>query len=250
MSTVYFISDLHLGAGYIADRHEHERRVVSFLDEIRHDADELYLLGDILDYWYEYRTVVPRGYVRFFGKLAELADAGVRITWLIGNHDIWIFDYLPDEIGLTVIDGSIVRDIDGHRFYMAHGDAIGSLKPGFRFIRSVFRNRLCQRLYSAIHPRWTIPFAHRWSSHSRAGDSKYSAYLGDDREPSVLFAREYAAAHPDTDFIMLGHRHIVLDKDIPPHARLVILGNWIDKQTYAKWDGQQLILGDFDSNFP
>lgn len=248
---VYFISDLHLGARYIADPRGHERRVVRFLDAIRADAEELYLLGDILDYWYEYRTVVPRGYVRFFGKLAELSDAGVRITWLIGNHDIWLFDYLSTELGLTVIDGAITRDLNGKRFYMAHGDALGQLKPGFRLIRSVFRNRLCQRLYAAIHPRWTVPFAHRWSSHSRAADGRYAAdYLGDDREPSVLFAREYAASHPDVDFIVLGHRHIVLDKSVGSGARLLILGDWITRQTFARWDGRQLRLADFGDKFP
>lgn len=117
MGRVYFISDMHLGASYFPDRHAHERLVVSFLESIASDADELYMLGDVLDYWFEYRYVVPRGYVRFFGALARLADRGVKIHWFTGNHDIWLFDYLRDEIGIEVVDGYSVRDIFGKRFF-------------------------------------------------------------------------------------------------------------------------------------
>ena len=125
----YFISDLHLGASYIADTHKAERRVIEWLESVRGDMGELYLLGDILDYWYEYRYVVPRGYVRFFGKLAELSDAGVKIRWFIGNHDIWIFDYLPCELGIEVIDGSATCEILGQKFFLAHGYASGCMQP-------------------------------------------------------------------------------------------------------------------------
>lgn len=159
----YFLSDLHLGAPYFTDSKEAEKRVVSFLDEIKDDAEVIYLLGDILDYWYEYRYVVPRGFVRFFGKLAELADKGIRIVWFIGNHDIWIFDYLPSELGIEVVDGSLVEEIDGKIFFMTHGDGIGRLKPSFRFLRGLFRNKACQKAFSAIHPRWTVPFAYSLS---------------------------------------------------------------------------------------
>ena len=121
-------------------------RVVRFLDSIKDDADVIYLLGDILDYWYEYRYVVPRGFVRFFGKLAELHDRGIRIVWFIGNHDIWIFDYLPSELGVEIVDGYLDEEIDGKHFLMTHGDGIGKLKPSFKLLRRLFRNRVCQRL--------------------------------------------------------------------------------------------------------
>ena len=163
----YFISDLHLGASYIPDPVAHESRITKFLDSITGDAAELYLLGDILDYWYEYRTVVPRGYTRFFGTLCRMADSGVRITWFIGNHDIWLFDYLKEEIGMKVVDGFEIKEILGKRFFLSHGDGVGRLPASFRFLRATFRNKVCQKLYAAIHPRWTIPFAHRWSNHSR-----------------------------------------------------------------------------------
>ena len=185
----YFISDLHLGAGYIPDHRAHERKVVGFLRSIEPRAKRIYLLGDILDYWWEYRDVVPRGFVRFFGELARLSDAGVEITWFKGNHDVWIFDYLPSEIGLEVHDGIMVRDIDGARFLMEHGDGVGRLPWTFRRLRALFRCRVAQRMFAAIHPRWTVGFAHAWSSHSR----KTGGYVPHDGvgESLVEYAEQY-----------------------------------------------------------
>ena len=140
----YFISDLHLGAAYIADPKAHERAVCQWLEKIAPTAKAIYMLGDVLDYWYEYRTVVPRGFTRFFGTLARLSDSGVEITWLKGNHDIWIFDYLPSEIGLTVADGLITREIDGKVFVMEHGDGVGEMRRIYRWMRALFRNRTAQ----------------------------------------------------------------------------------------------------------
>ncbi len=236
----YFIADMHLGAPYITDPRAHEQRVCGWLEEIKDDARRIYMLGDVLDYWYEYRDVVPRGHVRFFGKLAELSDAGVEIIWLIGNHDIWIFDYLPNELGIKVVDGPIEVDLDGTRFYLAHGDALGSLKPGFKLIRKIFRNRLCQHLYASLHPRLTVPFARKWSAHSRVGGESYSHWLGDDIEPSWQFAQSYAATHPEVRYIILGHRHLEVNRAISPTQRLIILGDWINGKSSAKWDGNTL----------
>lgn len=239
----YFISDLHLGAGYIADPREHERQVVEWLRSIEPRCRRLYMLGDVIDYWYEYRYVVPKGFVRFFGQLASMADNGVEITWFTGNHDIWIFDYLPRELGIRVVDGSLVENIDGANVYMAHGDAIGSLKPGFKFMRWLFRNKVAQCLFSAIHPGLTIPLAHLWSSSSRKGATgKYDRYLGDDREPMVPWAKQYASEHQEVDYILLGHRHIMLDRVVGEHCRLVVLGDWIRNYSYAVWDGVEMDL--------
>ncbi len=236
----YFISDLHLGAGYIENPREHELRVVKWLREIKNDAERLYLLGDILDYWYEYKSVVPRGFVRFFGALAELADAGVKITWFIGNHDIWIFDYLPREIGIEVVDGYKVVDISGKRFFLSHGDGIGALKPGFRFIRSVFRNKVCQKLFSAIHPRWTVGFAHSWSSHSRTSSNDETGFLGD-KDPFMIYARDYL--HKEhIDYFVFGHRHSLVDEYIADKSRLIILGDWINQFSYGVFDGCEFRL--------
>lgn len=240
----YFISDLHLGASYIADPKTHERRVVEFLHSIADDAKRLFLLGDILDYWWEYRTVVPRGFTRFFGALAQLADAGVEITWFKGNHDVWIFDYLPNEIGLTVHDGVLVTELEGKRFLMEHGDGVGKLPWTFRRLRALFRCRIAQKLYAAIHPRWTIGFAHGWSSHSR----KTGGYIPKEGvgDSLVEFAEVYNATHSEKiDYFIFGHQHIVMDKKLNDGAEILILGDWISKFSYAVWDEKDVKISYF-----
>lgn len=239
-SDVYFMSDFHLGARYFADAHETERRVVAFLDSIKDKAKAIYLLGDVLDYWYEYRYVIPKGFVRFFGKIAELADSGIEITWLIGNHDIWIFDYLPSELGVRVVDGSIVEEIDGHTFFLSHGDACGRQPRMFRMLRAMFRNRFAQRLYAAIHPRWTVGFALSWSSNSRAADKKVSAQTG------IANLREFVeseiAAGTRCDFYIMGHLHHPHDVAVGEGSRLIVLGDWISQCSYAVYSDGILSL--------
>lgn len=236
----YFLSDLHLGAPYFPDSKEAEKRVVAFLDSIKNEADAIYLLGDILDYWYEYRYVVPRGFVRFFGKLAELVDNGIKIVWLIGNHDIWIYDYLPTEIGLEVRDGWIVEEIDGRKFFMTHGDGIGKLKPSFRLLRKLFRNKICQKAYSAIHPRWTIPFANSWSRHSRKIEGPSEADACRMLENIEVFSKEFLKKNPDIDYFMYGHLHLVREISVGKKSEIVVLGDWISNFSYAFWNGQSL----------
>lgn len=240
----YFISDLHLGAGYISDPKEHERHVVAFLRSIALDAKRLFLLGDILDYWWEYRSVVPRGFTRFFGALAELSDAGVEIVWFKGNHDIWIFDYLPNEIGLKVHDGVMVTELDGKRFLMEHGDGVGDLPWTFRKLRGLFRCRFAQKLFAASHPRWTVGFAHSWSSHSR----KSGGYIPKEGvgESLVKFAAGYnAQAREKVDYFIFGHQHIILEKVLSDGSEVLILGDWITKFSYAVWDGISMKIDTF-----
>jgi len=243
----YFLSDLHLGASYITDSHAHQRRVVDFLRSIEGDAKAVYLLGDVLDYWFEYRTVVPRGYVRFFGQLARMADMGIKIVWFTGNHDIWIFDYLRDEIGIEIVDavdGGIVRHIDGSLFYLGHGDNFGRQPRAYRCLRAIFHNKVLQKLFSGIHPRWTIPFAHAWSSHSRKGSEGIDALPDHAVEMVRNEARRMSAQNPELRYIIIGHLHIALDEPAGDNCRLVILGNWINRSTYAVFDGDTLSLNE------
>lgn len=246
--SVYFLSDLHLGARYYSAPREAERRVVRFLDSIKEDAEAVYLVGDVLDYWFEYRYAVPRGYVRFFGKLAELADSGVKITWMIGNHDIWIFDYLPSELGVEVVDGVLERTIQGKRCFITHGDGVGRMPRSFRFIRSMFRNKVCQKLYAGIHPRWSIPFAYGWSSKNRSGHPLTEPYKGPEVEPLMLFAAGHAAAHPEIDYYIFGHRHVAVEERITARATAVVLGEWIDLCSYARMTDGQLTLHYFNKD--
>lgn len=240
---VLFISDIHLGARYMGDTRTHEARVVDFLRKEARDADRLYMLGDILDYWFEYRDVVPRGFVRFFGELASLSDSGVKITWMTGNHDIWLFDYLRDELGIEVVDAPyIIREIGARKFLLAHGDRIGRTSTGFRFICSLFRNKACQKLYSGLHPRITVPFAKAWSNSSRCGKGDIDeAERKKEIHALVEDADALARANQDTDFIVMGHHHIPLDIPLPQSsARLIVLGDWINNDTYAVFDGNDI----------
>lgn len=232
---IYFLSDIHLGARYFPDRRAHEAMVAGFLDSICADAEALVLDGDILDYWYEYRTVVPRGYIRFFGSLARLADAGVKIFWLTGNHDIWLFDYLRDEIGLTVIDGNLGLTVGDKKLLITHGDAIGKIDKGYAMLRSIFRCRFCQWLYASVHPRWTVGFAHNWSKSSRkAAEGGSKEFEGKMRENVMEAAEIFFSEHPDYDFLVLGHHHVVVDMEIVQKKRLIILGDWIEHFTYGE----------------
>ena len=244
---IYFLSDLHLGASYMPDYKSRERRVVDFLDNIKEDASEIYLLGDILDYWYEYKYVVPRGYVRFFGKLAELSDMGIKIIWLKGNHDIWIYDYLPQELGIEVFDGHIIRSFFGKKFFLSHGDGDGKLEGGFKFLRSLFRNKLCQKMFSGIHPRWTVPFAYNWSSHSRKeGEEKG---LPDEFLLKNLkdFSIDYHKEHPEIDFFIYGHVHVLFREMIAEGCEMVVLGEWIRTFSYAIMTKEGLSLKKWDN---
>lgn len=244
----YFISDLHLGAGYITDHKAHEARVVRWLRSIAPTARRLYLLGDVLDYWYEYREVVPRGFVRFFAALADLVDSGVEVVWFKGNHDIWIFDYLPSELGVKIVDGALITEIGSKKFFLEHGDGVGDLGPTFRFLRGMFRNRLAQRLFSAVHPRWTVAFAHRWSSQSRksGGGPVEPVFEGENKEWLIQFARDYLKTDPSIDYFVFGHRHLLLDYRLNERSRLIMLGDWITQFSYAVFDGKELTIGRFE----
>lgn len=243
----YFISDLHLGAKYMDDPVGRERRVCRFLDSIKDDAAELYLLGDILDYWYEYKYVVPRGYIRFFGKLAELADSGVKITWVTGNHDVWLFDYLRDQLGMTVLKGHTVVKTAGKRILIAHGDDVGVQPTMYRFTRWCFYNKVCQWLYAAIHPRWTYPIATGWSSENRTGRDPARQQAVSERaaERLIDFSRDFYTSHRDIEAFVYGHLHIARMNEAEGMPPVIFLGDWISLCSYVVLDSN----GDFSLNF-
>lgn len=240
----YFISDLHLGARYFLDPKEQERMVCGWLRSIAPTARRLYLVGDVLDYWYEYRHVVPRGFVRFFGTLAELADSGVEITWLIGNHDIWIFDYLPSELGIKVVDGVLEESIDGKRFVITHGDGVGRISWKERLMRSTFRSRILQRLFATVHPRWTVGFAYWWSGENRKRHHVGAQARPYSPDPALQWVRERNASIPADecpDYYVFGHYHLLRSERIEG-SEVVILGDWITNMSYGVFDGAELTL--------
>lgn len=247
MKKVYFISDAHLGSLATEHRRTQERRLVNFLDGIKEKADAVYMLGDMFDFWYEYRNAIPKGYSRFLGKISELTDRGVEVHFFTGNHDIWAYDYLEKECGVTIHRNSLTTEIYGQLFYLSHGDKLGEKTFGFRFIQTLFHNRICQILFSAVHPRWGISFGLHWAKHSRLKrkDGKEEPYKGEKNEELVVWAKEYLKSHPDINYFIFGHRHIELDLILSSTSRVLLMGDWLWQFTYAVFDGKQMLLENY-----
>ena len=240
---IYFASDVHLGAPTIADPSEHERRFVRWLDSIKASASEIYLLGDIFDFWFEYKKAIPRGYSRFIGKLCELTDAGIPVHFFTGNHDIWVFDYLPSETGIILHKEPQIRELNGFRFFLAHGDGLTRFEKAYNRLKSVFTNKLAQRLFRLIHPDFGVWLANYWSGKSREKNLKSygSVFLGEDKEWLVVWAKEKLEQEP-FNFFVFGHRHIARMIKLNEQSTLVYLGDWVTHFSYGQWDGSQFEL--------
>jgi UDP-2,3-diacylglucosamine hydrolase len=239
---IYFASDLHLGMQPAEDSLRREKLFVQWLLEIQEDASELWLLGDVFDYWFEYKKVVPRGFTRLLGTLASLSDAGVEIHLIPGNHDIWVFDYLPGEINLKVHRKRIRRIWNNHRFLLGHGDGLHPGDMGYKMLQGIFKNRLMQWFYARIHPNGSMAFAHWWSKKSRMKHGTLGSFMGADNEHQVQFARKELAKHPDIEYFVFGHRHIPYDIRIAENSRVICLGDWIGNFTYGVFDGTEFHL--------
>lgn len=248
MKPIYFLSDAHLGSRAFKSPRMQERRLVRFLDSIKNHAGAVYLLGDMFDFWHEYRTVVPKGYTRFLGKISEMTDMGIEVHFFTGNHDLWVGDYLEKECGVHLHrETAETVELYGKLFYLAHGDGLDTEDSKFMFVRKVFHNPICQRLFAAIHPRWGIDFGLEWAKNNRLKreDGRETPYQGENKEPLVKFAKSYVETHPEINYFIFGHRHIELDLMIKRTSRLIILGDWIWQFTYAVFDGENLFLENY-----
>ena len=248
MKSIYFLSDAHLGSWAIEHRRMQERRLVRFLDSIKEKAGGVYLLGDMFDFWYEYKYVVPKGFTRFLGKISELTDMGVEVHYFTGNHDIWAYDYLAEECGVILHKQPQTIELYGKIFYLAHGDGLGDPNKSFKVIRSIFHNKTCQWLFSGLHPRWGMWFGLTWAKHSRmkhgmGGDPP--DYMGDDKEHLILYTKKYIQYHSNVDYFIYGHRHIEVDKQLTKKARVIILGDWISQFSYVVYDGEHLLMQEY-----
>ncbi len=247
MKNIYFLSDAHLGSWALEHKRMQERRLVRFLDSIKTKAAAVYLLGDMFDFWFEYKYVVPKGYTRFLGKISELTDMGVEVHYFTGNHDIWAFDYLERECGVIIHRQPLTTELYGRIFYLAHGDGLGDPDPKFKVIRAMFHNRICQRLFAAVHPRWGVWFGHTWAKHSRMKrpGGEEPPYMGEDREHLILYTKKYIQYHSNVDCFIYGHRHIEVDLQLTRKARVIILGDWISHFSYVVWDGEHLFMSQY-----
>lgn len=213
---VYFLSDFHLGVPDHEASTAREKRIVRFLEEAAKDATEIHILGDLFDMWFEYKQVVPRGFTRLLGKLSELHDRGIPVHIHIGNHDMWAFDYLPKETGVTLHQEPIVREWDGKRLYIGHGDGLGPGDHGYKFIRKVFRNKLMQWCFARLHPNFGLGIAHFWSDRSRKKNYENDRmWLGADKEWLVQYCNGLLEKE-HYDYVIFGHRHLPVDMELVP----------------------------------
>lgn len=241
---IYFASDFHLGAPNFEESLKREKLLVKWLDEIKTDAEVIYLVGDIFDFWFEYKHAVPRGFTRLMGKLAELCDNGLEIHVFTGNHDMWIFDYLPKETGVIMHREPIDVEYNGKKFHIGHGDGLGPGDRGYKFIKRVFASKVCQWLFARLHPNFGIGIANFWSRKSRSHTKKKDEFHGEDKEWLVIYAKN-KLKEKDYDYFVFGHRHLPLDIDIEGKAKYINLGDWIEYYTYAEFDGEKLELKEY-----
>jgi len=238
---IFFASDFHLGLKAGSDPAEREKRVVRWLNNIAPDAREIYLLGDIFDFWWEYKLVVPRGFTRFLGTLSAITDSGIPVHFFTGNHDMWVRDYLSGECGLIIHTSSYTQIFDGKRFHIAHGEGLGNKNTGYRILLSIFRNKPLRVLYSALHPYIGVTIGHRWSLHSRLGKGIKIDFLGEENEDLIRYSKSILE-NENIDYFIYGHRHIDLSIRLKQGAQIIFLGDWIRKGSFAEWDGQELFL--------
>jgi UDP-2,3-diacylglucosamine hydrolase len=242
---IFFISDLHLGMHPAAESLEREKKVVKWLDQVYREASEIYLLGDIFDYWFEYKKVVPRGFTRFLGKIAEITDAGVTVHFFTGNHDVWVFDYLPEEVGVVVHRNPIKREYGGRKFLIAHGDGLGPNQSGYKILKGMFTSRILQWLFARLHPNFATGLAHRWSKQSRLQKGISTEWLGKEKEYLHIYAQE-RLKQEHFDYFIFGHRHLPYVLDLNEKSKMIYLGDWIENFTYAIFDGNTFELKNYD----
>ncbi len=242
---IYFASDAHFGLSGPDKSLPREKLFARWLEDIKKDAGEIYLLGDIFDFWFEYKQVVPRGYTRILGKIAEITDDGIPVHFFTGNHDIWAFDYLPRETGVIIHKGPLITEIYGKRFYLAHGDGLDDSDKGFKLLKKIFTSPLLQWLFARLHPNFAIWFGHKWSHKSRYSKELITPYKGDEQEEHMIFANRMLDQE-HFDYFVFGHRHIPLDLPLKNgSSRCINLGDWLWHFTYGVFDGEKMEVKEF-----
>ena len=233
---VYFASDFHLGAPDYDSSLLREKKIVAWLNHIEPTAKEIYLVGDVFDFWFEYKRAVPKGFVRLLGKLAELSDKGIPIHIFTGNHDMWIFDYLPKEIGASIYREPIEKTFFGKNYLIGHGDGLGPGDKGYKFLKKVFANKFCQWCFARLHPNFGIWLADKSSKTSRAKTGKSDEiFLGEDKEWLIQYCRD-VLEKKEMDYFIFGHRHLPLEYPLNDKSIYINLGEWINYCTYLEID--------------
>ncbi|MDP5061181.1 MAG: UDP-2,3-diacylglucosamine diphosphatase [Maribacter sp.] len=242
---VYFASDNHLGAPTMEESRVRELKFIRWLDTIKSDAGVIFLMGDLFDFWFEYKTVIPKGFTRTLGKLAELSDAGIQIHYFVGNHDLWMNGYFQEELNIPVYHKPQQYSINGISFFIGHGDGLGPDDKGFKRMKKVFTNPVAKWFFRWLHPDIGVRLAKHLSVSNKliSGDDD-AKFLGEDKEWLVLYAkRKLETQH--YDHFIFGHRHLPLEIELKENSKYTNLGDWIGYYTYAEFDGKQLSLKEF-----
>lgn len=243
---VYFASDFHLGVPNYQASLKREKKIVEWLNEVSKDAGDIFLVGDVFDFWYEYKHAIPKGFARLQGKIAELTDAGIKVHFFIGNHDMWAFNYFEKELGVKMYRQDFEDFVFGNKkFRIGHGDGLGPGDHGYKFIKKVFANKILQWAFGWIHPNIGIGIANFWSSRSRmANAGEDQTFLGEENEWLAIYSKEVLKKQ-HFDYFIFGHRHLPMDLKVGDSSRYINLGEWVNYTTYAVFDGENLELKEY-----
>lgn len=238
---IFFISDAHLGVPDYNESLKREKLLVAWLDEVKDQAEEIYIVGDLFDFWFEYKRAIPKGFTRILGKLAELTDNNITVHYFTGNHDLWMFGYFEKELNIPVYHQGIVREIKGKKFLIAHGDGLGPGDHGYKFMKGVFRNKFFQWLFRNVHPDIGIGLASYWSKRSRyvSQQGKIEPFKGEEEEWLIIYSKEVLKKE-HIDYFVFGHRHIPLEIRLNENSNFLNLGDWISHFSYAEFDGKKM----------
>ncbi len=245
---IYFASDNHLGAPTAEASMPREKKFVAWLDEVKEDAAAIFLLGDLFDFWFEYKTVVPKGFTRTLGKLAELTDAGIPVFYFVGNHDLWMNGYFEKELNIPVYHTPQQYTFNNTSFFIGHGDGLGPGDKGYKRMKKLFTNPVAKWFFRWLHPDWGVRIAQYFSVKNKliSGDDDIT-FLGEDKEWLVQYAkRKLEQQH--SDYFVFGHRHLPLEIALNDTSTYVNLGDWITYYTYAVFDGTTLSLEKYEKD--
>jgi len=239
---IYFASDQHFGAPTAEKSKIREQKFVNWLDTIKNDAEVLFLLGDLFDFWFEYKKAVPKGFVRVLGKLAELKDSGIQIHFFVGNHDLWMVDYFEKELNIPVYHKPKAFTFNNKTFLIGHGDGLGPGDKGYKRMKKVFTNPISKWFFRWLHPDIGIALAQYLSVKNKliSGDEDVK-FLGEENEWLVLYCKK-KLTEKHFDYFMFGHRHLPLEISISENSKYINTGDWVSYFTYAVYDGEQMML--------
>lgn len=244
---IYFASDFHLGVPNYKKSREREDSIIRWLEMIRHDAQEIYLVGDLFDFWFEYKSVIPKGFIRLQGKIAEITDSGIPVYFFTGNHDMWMFNYFEKELGIAMYRSPVKREYNGKKFYIGHGDGLGPGDYSYKLLKRIFASSICQWFFGWLHPTIGMWIANRWSKSSRAASDKKEKFLGEENEWLAIYSKEILKQE-HFDYFIFGHRHLPLDIRLNEKSRYINLGEWMHANSYAVFDGHELKLCYFEKD--